>query len=58
MPEMQEDQSAQNISAWLMALLACPACQSSLVYSKNIFLCESCQKQYPLLGVIPVLMAK
>ena len=41
----------------LLALLACPACQGDVVLKDNKIVCTKCQRIYPIIDGIPVLLA-
>jgi hypothetical protein len=40
----------------LLALLACPACQGDVVLKDNKIVCTKCQRIYPIIDGIPVLL--
>lgn len=48
--------SAENISAELLEVLACPACHASLVTSGRELLCSGCGLAYPVRDGIPILL--
>jgi len=37
----------------LFRLLACPSCHKSLILNKNMFLCNGCHQEYPVINNIP-----
>ena len=41
----------------LLALLACPACQGDIKLEDNKIVCTRCQRSYPIVDGIPVLLA-
>ena len=41
----------------LLALLACPACQGDVELKDNKIICKHCQREYPIVDGIPVLLA-
>jgi uncharacterized protein YbaR (Trm112 family) len=41
----------------LLALLSCPACQGDVVLKDNKIVCTHCQREYPIVDGIPVLLA-
>ena len=45
------------IDAKLLALLACPACQGDIELKDNRIICTRCQRSYPIVDGIPVLLA-
>jgi len=40
----------------LLALLACPACQGDVQLKDNTIVCTKCQRIYPIVDGIPVLL--
>jgi uncharacterized protein YbaR (Trm112 family) len=40
----------------LLAILACPACQGDVVLKENKIVCTRCQRIYPIVDGIPVLL--
>ena len=40
----------------LLALLACPACQGDVQLKDNKIVCMKCQRIYPIIDGIPVLL--
>jgi uncharacterized protein YbaR (Trm112 family) len=40
----------------LLALLACPACQGDIELKENKIVCTRCQRSYPIVDGIPVLL--
>jgi len=40
----------------LLALLACPACQGDVVLKDDKIVCVKCQRIYPVVDGIPVLL--
>lgn len=46
------------IDAKLLALLACPACQGDVKLKDNKIVCTRCQRIYPIVDGIPVLLAE
>jgi uncharacterized protein len=44
------------IDAKLLALLACPACQGDVELKDNKIVCTRCQRIYPIVDGIPVLL--
>jgi uncharacterized protein YbaR (Trm112 family) len=40
----------------LLALLACPACHSDVQLESNKIICTHCQRSYPIVDGIPVLL--
>jgi len=42
----------------LLALLSCPACQGDVVLKENKIVCTSCQREYPIVDGIPVLLVE
>ena len=40
----------------LLALLACPACQGDVELKGNQIVCTRCQRNYPIVDGIPVLL--
>jgi len=40
----------------LLALLACPACQGDVQLKDNKIICARCQRIYPIVDGIPVLL--
>jgi len=40
----------------LLSLLACPACQGDVVLESNKIVCTRCQRSYPIVDGIPVLL--
>ena len=40
----------------LLALLACPACQGDVELKDNKIVCTRCQRIYPIVDGIPVLL--
>jgi len=40
----------------LLALLACPACQGDVKLESNKIVCIRCQRSYPIIDGIPVLL--
>ena len=40
----------------LLALLACPACQGDVGLKDNKIVCTKCQRIYPIIDGIPVLL--
>ncbi len=45
------------IDAKLLALLACPACQGDVELKDEKIVCTRCQRCYPIVNGIPVLLA-
>jgi len=45
------------IDTKLLALLACPACQGDVELKDNKIVCTRCQRVYPIVDGIPVLLA-
>ena len=41
----------------LLDLLACPACQGDVVLKDSKIVCTKCQRKYPIVDGIPVLLA-
>jgi len=41
----------------LLALLACPACQGEVELKDNKIACTRCQKEYPIVNGVPVLLS-
>lgn len=41
----------------LLALLACPACQGDVKLKGDSIVCTVCQRAYPIVDGIPVLLA-
>ena len=41
----------------LLALLACPACQGPVKLQDRKIVCTRCQREYPIVDGIPVLLA-
>jgi uncharacterized protein YbaR (Trm112 family) len=41
----------------LLELLACPACQGDVVLKDNQIVCTQCQRVYPIVDGVPVLLA-
>ena len=56
-PQRNDDQETGNIEK-LLALLACPACQGDVVLKDNKIVCTRCQRNYPIVDGIPVLLAE
>jgi len=46
------------IDETLLALLACPACQGKVQFKDHQIVCLSCQRSYPVVNGIPVLLAE
>lgn len=42
----------------LLALLSCPACQGDVELKDNQIVCKSCERHYPIVDGIPVLLAE
>ena len=42
----------------LLALLACPACQGDVVLKDEKIVCTLCQRKYPIVDGIPVLLVE
>ena len=40
----------------LLAILACPACQGDVVLKEDKIVCSRCQRVYPIIDGIPVLL--
>jgi uncharacterized protein YbaR (Trm112 family) len=40
----------------LLALLACPACQGDVALKDDKIVCTRCQRSYPIVDGIPVLL--
>jgi uncharacterized protein len=40
----------------LLELLACPACQGDVVFKDDKIVCTRCQRVYPIVDGIPVLL--
>jgi uncharacterized protein len=44
------------IDAALLAILACPACQSDVKLEENKIVCVKCGRKYPIKDGIPVML--
>lgn len=44
------------MSASVRASLRCPACLQSLTTEKNLIICDGCQRAYPIVSGVPVLL--
>ena len=42
----------------LLSLLACPACQGDLILKDNRIVCTNCERNYPIVDGVPVLLAE
>ena len=42
----------------LLELLACPACQGDVQLKDNKIVCKKCQRSYPIVDGIPVLLVE
>ncbi len=41
----------------LLALLACPACQGDVELKENKVVCTQCERNFPIVDGIPILLA-
>lgn len=56
MPPQQQKDDREALKAWTGAL-ACPACQQPLRLGTDEIVCTACNRTYPILEGIPVLIA-
>ncbi len=42
----------------LLAILACPACQSDVVFKDNKIVCTKCGRKFPVKDGIPVMLVE
>ena len=55
MPQRNDDQEIGPFEK-LLALLACPACQGDVQIKEDKIICTCCQRSYPIVDGIPVLL--
>jgi uncharacterized protein YbaR (Trm112 family) len=55
---MKSEDNKTKIDSFLLDIIACPSCKSSLKSEKNRLICSKCKKSYAIKDSIPYMLVK